>query len=309
MASASIITVSAQSDTPEWRLPVTGLTVATGTDSGELLITWDHHNQTEKTLLNYRVAWAPQGDSFKSADQTDWNAHTTSNQHTVTGLAAGATYQVKVRTRYEGNKGSRWTDVVTGTAGATSNSPATGQPTITGTAEVGETLTTATSAIADDNGITSAVFSYQWMRGTDTDISGATDSTYVITSADAESKVKVRVNFTDDDGYDEVLTSSATAPVPANNQTQPRTPTDATLSDLELERTTGGNTVYLSPEFDSATTAYTAWVPRHVDEITIEPSLNESNASYEIQDGTGSVLSDADATEDEFQVSPNPPKR
>ena len=152
------------------------------------------------------------------------------------------------------------------------------------------------------DGLTNAVFSYQWVRGTDTDISGATDSAYVITSADAESKIKVRVSFTDDDGYAEALTSSATALVPANNQIQPRTPTDATLSDLDLERTTGGNTVYLSPEFDSTTTAYTAWVPRHVDEITIQPSLNESNASYEIQDGAGAVLSDADTTEDHFQV-------
>ena len=154
LAFSAVMTVSAQSDPPEWRMPVTGLTVTAGDDPGELQITWDHHPQTTKTFLNYRVAWAPQGDSFKSADQTDWNVHTTSNQHTVTGLDAGATYQVKVRTRYEGNQGSRWTDVVTGTAAVTTNSPATGQPTITGTAEVGETLTAGTSAISDDNGLT-----------------------------------------------------------------------------------------------------------------------------------------------------------
>ena len=212
-----VVTVSAQSDTPEWKLPVTGLTVTTGEASGELLIAWNHHPQTTKTLLNYRVAWTPEGESFKSADQTDWNIHTTNDQHTVTGLDAGATYQVKIRTRYEGRQGSRWTDVVTGQAGVTPNIPATGQPTITGSAEVGETLTAATSAITDSNGLTNAVFSHQWVRsanGSDNDITDATGSTYVVTNANIDKAIKVRVSFTDDDGYSETLTSNATTSVP-----------------------------------------------------------------------------------------------
>ena len=232
LAFAMVMTVSAQSDNPDWRLPVTGLTVSAGDDPGEMVITWDAHTQTTKTLRNYRVAWTPQGESFKRASQTDWNVYTTSTQHTVTGLDAGATYQVKVRTRYEGNQGSRWTDVVTGQTAAPpavpTNSAATGQPTITGTVEVGETLTAATSAISDDNGLSNAAFNYQWVRstaGSHSDISGATRDTYVITSADAESKIKVRVSFTDDDGYAETLTSASTASVPENTQNNitPRT--------------------------------------------------------------------------------------
>ena len=82
---AAAMNVSAQSGTPDWRLPVTGLTAAAGDDPGELLITWDAHTQTTKTLINYRVAWTPEGESFKNTDQTNWNVHTTSNQHTVTG--------------------------------------------------------------------------------------------------------------------------------------------------------------------------------------------------------------------------------
>ena len=197
-----VMTVTAQADTPEWKLPVTGLTAMAGDNPGEMLITWDAHTQTTKTFLNYRVAWTPQGESFKSADQTDWNAHTTGTQHTVTGLDAGASYQVKVRTRYEGNQRSRWTQVVTGQAGqaaAPTNSAATGQPTITGSAEVGETLTADTSAISDGNGTTNAVFTFQWVRSTswfpDTDISGATNSTYVITNAEIDKAIKVRVKF------------------------------------------------------------------------------------------------------------------
>ena len=42
------------------------------------------------------------------------------------------------------------------------NTPATGMPTITGTAQVGETLMANTSAIMDADGLP-ATFTYQWM--------------------------------------------------------------------------------------------------------------------------------------------------
>ena len=45
---------------------------------------------------------------------------------------------------------------------AVQNSPATGQPTVGGTARVGETLTADTSGIADVDGLSNAVYSYQW---------------------------------------------------------------------------------------------------------------------------------------------------
>ena len=44
------------------------------------------------------------------------------------------------------------------------NSPATGAPTISGTVQVGETLTASTSGIADTDGLTSGSYSYQWIR-------------------------------------------------------------------------------------------------------------------------------------------------
>ena len=59
------------------------------------------------------------------------------------------------------------------------NSPATGQPTISGTAQVGETLTADTSGIADVDGLNNAAFAYQWLAD-DSEIAGATDSTYTL---------------------------------------------------------------------------------------------------------------------------------
>ena len=46
------------------------------------------------------------------------------------------------------------------------NTPATGQPTISGTAQVGETLTADVSSIADEDGLDNATFTYQWLAGT-----------------------------------------------------------------------------------------------------------------------------------------------
>jgi hypothetical protein len=100
----------------------------------------------------------------------------------------------------------------TGTiAQADGNHPATGSPTITGTAQVGGLLTADISALADEDGLTKADngdagYAYQWIRvdgGSETDITGATDSTYTLASVDAGKKVKVAVEFTDDADYAE----------------------------------------------------------------------------------------------------------
>ena len=98
------------------------------------------------------------------------------------------------------------------------NSPATGQPTISGTTQVGQTLEADTSGIADDDGISNAVFTYQWLAD-DTDISGATGSTYTLVSGDQGKSVKVRVSFTDDEDHDETLTSAATEEVASRPNT------------------------------------------------------------------------------------------
>ena len=99
------------------------------------------------------------------------------------------------------------------------NSPATGRPAISGTAEVGETLAVSTTGIADENGMEDAVFSYQWVRSdgsADQDISGATGAAYTVHNDDAGRSVRVRVSFTDDAGYGETAESEGAAiPHPA----------------------------------------------------------------------------------------------
>ena len=94
------------------------------------------------------------------------------------------------------------------------NTPATGAPTISGTARVGETLTADTSGIADMDGMSGALFSYQWLAN-DAEITGATSDTYTPVADDVGKAIKVQVTFNDDDNNEETLTSPATAAVAA----------------------------------------------------------------------------------------------
>ena len=94
------------------------------------------------------------------------------------------------------------------------DAPATGQPTISGGAQVSKTLTAATDDIEDLDGLpTTPTFTYQWVRVdglTDTDIPGATSETYTLTASDLGKQIKVKVSVTDSRGHAEgPLTSDA----------------------------------------------------------------------------------------------------
>ena len=104
-------------------------------------------------------------------------------------------------------------------SGTVVNSPPNGLPTVSGTPQVGETLTTDTSNIDDEDGLTNVSYSYQWIRSedgnADTDIEDATDSTYTLTGGDVGKTIQVKVTFTDDADNQESLTSEATETVAA----------------------------------------------------------------------------------------------
>ncbi len=112
------------------------------------------------------------------------------------------------------------TSAATDAVAARPNSLATGAPTITGTAQVGQTLTADTSGIADADGLADATFSYQWLAD-DTDIAGATGLTYTLTDSEESKAITVQVSFTDDAGHNETLTSAATAAVAGAQPTEP----------------------------------------------------------------------------------------
>ena len=143
------------------------------------------------------------------ADITD----ATGSTYALVAADEGKTVKVRITFTDDAGNGESLTSAPTATVTA-SNTPATGEPTITGTAQVGETLTANTTGIADSDGLINATFTYQWLAD-DTDITDATGSTYTLAAADEEKTVKVRLSFTDDRGHQETLTSTATAAVTA----------------------------------------------------------------------------------------------
>ena len=103
-------------------------------------------------------------------------------------------------------------DSLTLLSASQTNTPATGAPTISGTAQVGQTLTASTSGISDADGLTNVSYSYQWLTD-DTEINDATNSIYTVQASDNGKVIKLRVTFTDDAGNEESLTSEGTETV------------------------------------------------------------------------------------------------
>ena len=86
-----------------------------------------------------------------------------------------------------------------------------GVPTISGTAEYGETLTANISGVTDADGIDRSTLAYQWLRNPGngaTAISGATSRTYTVVADDEENQLSVRVSFTDNADNAESVTSA-----------------------------------------------------------------------------------------------------
>ena len=102
--------------------------------------------------------------------------------------------------------------------------------------------------------------------------------------------------------FDELEGTTVTVKLVSGSSTA-TTSTDATLSALALENASDDSAIAISPVFASGTTSYTASVVNGVDEVTINPTVNESNATVEYLDSTDTAITDADGTKTGQQVS------
>ena len=159
--------------------------------------------------------------SYQWLDDDDEINGATASTYTLVAADAGKAIKVQVSFTDDAGHDEELNSAATAAVAAAPpppNTPATGLPTITGTAQVGDTLTAVTTGIEDADGLDNVIFSYQWIRndgGTDTDISEATGSSYTLGDSDVDKTVKVRVSFTDDANNRETVTSAATAAVAA----------------------------------------------------------------------------------------------
>ena len=127
-----------------------------------------------------------------------------------------------IRNRSQVKQSTNWEDrgfdrsIIIAINGTIPNVAATGTPTISGAAEVAQTLTASTSGIRDLNGVPST-FNYQWKRYSsdgntfDTNI-GVNSSTYRVTANDVGKKIRVEVTFNDNDNNSEGPLLSAAYP-------------------------------------------------------------------------------------------------
>ena len=148
----------------------------------------------------------------------------TDRTYTLAEEEKGKTIKVRVSFTDDAGNQETLTSGETAAVAAKANTQATGLPTISGTAQVGETLTVNTGGIADEDGLENVSFSYQWIANdgsADTDIQGATGATYPLVETDVGKTIKVRVSFADDGDNEESLTSTATAGVAATVPTRP----------------------------------------------------------------------------------------
>ena len=190
-------------------------------------------------------AYAQEG-QFRELVSDTGTVATTYTDDTVAASTA-YTYRIRAINEHGASERSGWFHIDTSPEPEPVNSPATGAPTINGTAQVGETLTANTSGIADADGLDDVSFTYQWLAD-DSEIAGATNATYTLGDADEGKVIKVRVSFADNAGNAESLTSAATETVAAEEPG--RSPANPTGPDVGGPGDSGQGTVYTFEDGD-----------------------------------------------------------
>ena len=261
LTSAATATVSAAANTL-----ATGAPTITGTAQvGQTLTagTTAIMDADGLTSVSYTYQWIR-----VATDNTETNiSSATASTYTLVAADQGTTVKVTVSFTDDANNPETRTSAATATVSAAPNTPATGAPTITGTAQVGQTLTASTTGIADANGLTTPNYTYQWIRVDGTEaIASANSSTYPLGAADLGTTLKVRVTFADDLGHTETRTSAATATVTATPAVPTREPFEVDIVGVP-EVAVAGESYELTAQSDEDSLVY-AW---RVDSGAIEP--------------------------------------
>ena len=217
----------------------------------------------------------------------------TGEEYTLVDSDAGRSGWVDVTYTDDAGHEATLHSATTGVVVVRPNSPATGAPNITGTAQVGETLTADASGIADTDGLTNVSYGYQWIANdgtSDTDITGATDSSYTLVAADEGKTIKVEISFTDDAGSEETLTSTATEAVSFAVQQQ-----------ITNSSATGTPTISGTVRVGETLTADTSGIADTDGLTNVSYShqwiRNDGTSDTEIQDATGETYPLVDADE------------
>ena len=226
----------------------------------------------------------------------------TGSTYTLAPADKGRTFAVRVSFTDDRGNSESLTSRSTVVVAAKPNSEPTGLPAITGTPQVGQTLTAETSAIDDADGLTNVSYEYRWFAiktvvdentGFSLDVisllSGDTSSTYTLVPADAGYTFQVRVTFTDDEGNNESLTSEATVAVAA---TVPSAPQSMTVTSGSQTQELEASWQAPSSNGGSAVTGYRVQWKEAADSWDIAADVSEATetgTTYTITGLTGGV--------------------
>ena len=207
-----------EQEKPAANKPATGAPTISGTAQVDETLTAETSSIADEDGLegvSYRYQWTRSNGSTYAdiAGETD-------SAYTLVFADQGKTLKVKVSFTDDADNDETLTSEPTEEVTAAPNRAATGDPAISGTPQVDQTLTASTSAIADQDGLDGVSYDYQWIAD-DADIEDATDSTYTPSVPDVGKTIKVKVSFTDDRNNAEARTSLATTAVLATVPTQP----------------------------------------------------------------------------------------
>ena len=286
LTSAATDTVSFAVQQQTANNPATGAPGISGTAQVGETLTADTSGIADTDGLS-NVTYSYQWVANDGTSDTDI-AGATDSSYTLVAADEGRTIKVRVSFTDDADNDESLTSAATAAVDAAPNSPATGAPTITGTAQVGETLTADTTGIADADGLDTATFTHQWVANdgtSDTDIAGATDSTYTLAAGDQGKTIRVRESFTDDAGNDETLTSAATAAMDAapNN---PATGVPSISGTAQVGETLTADTSGIADADGLTSVSYSyQWI------------RNDGRSDTDIQDATDSTYTLVDADE------------
>ena len=275
-----------EEEEPAANNPATGTPTISGTAQVDETLTAETSSIADEDGLedvSYRYQWTRSNGSTYAdiAGQTD-------SAYTLVFADRGKTLKVKVSFTDDADNQESLTSESTVAVAAAPNRTATGEPTISGTVQVGQTLTAGTSDIADEDGLDGVSYNYQWTAD-DTDIQDATDSTYTPSVSDVGNTIKVKVSFTDDRNNAEARTSLATTAVLATVPTQPLSLTVATGDEIqELD----ASWQVPSSNGGSAVTGYKVQWKEATDSWDTEADVSEATetgTTHTITDLTGGV--------------------
>ena len=177
-------------------------------EQGGVALAWKAPGQLRGTIVGYEyqrrvVDAGPTGHYW-------WPTESTATSYTVKPLRAGeqAVFRVRAVTTHGNGAESAATDAV---AAQAVNRPPRNDVRMSGKGTRDTWLKTNTRNLNDPNGMENARFEYQWVRtdgyGHEEVVPGADEQRYRVQEEDEGKYMKVVVEYTDDDGFDETVES------------------------------------------------------------------------------------------------------